>query len=63
MPTVNMANTDLSDKYKDMEAEEILATLTEEELEQIANEMDPDVSRVGKWIKVMTVGLEGMSVD
>lgn len=44
MPTVTMANTDLSDKYKDMEAEEILATLTEEELELIANEMDPDVS-------------------
>ncbi len=30
------------DKYKDVDAEEILKTLTEEELEQLAEELDPD---------------------
>ena len=44
-----MANTKYGiykdmDKYKDVDAEEILKTLTEEELEQLAEELDPDVS-------------------
>ena len=35
--------TDL-EKYKDIDTDEILKTLTEEELEQLADELDPDVS-------------------
>ena len=49
LPVYTMANTKYGiyqdlDKYKDIDADEILKTLTEEELEQLAEELDPDVS-------------------